>query len=103
MSNNQNPFAFAMKAKVKVHLSQCDYVGEIISRLESHTGGVQYAVWAKYKHATGAEWFAEREIALACDLSEAARHERSQGDFLLHNDQAMASADNKTTPKEPTL
>jgi hypothetical protein len=38
--NDEKLFKFKMGEKVKVVLDGADYIGKIVSRLESHTGGV---------------------------------------------------------------
>ena len=58
-----NIFKFGLREKVRVVLSGQEYTGTIHSRLQSHTAGNHYAVWAKYKHQTEAYWFSEREIS----------------------------------------
>ena len=58
-------FKFSMGEKVRVNLAGTEYTGEIISRLESHTGGIRYAVFANYKHAKEGYWFSEKELIAA--------------------------------------
>jgi hypothetical protein len=66
MSDSTQPnFAFAMRSQVEVTLAGRRYVGKVISRLESHTAGLSYAVYADYHHGQGAEWFMEREVHAA--------------------------------------
>ena len=58
-------FKFSMLEKVRVTLAGKTYTGKIISRLESHTGGVRYAVYANYEHAREGYWFSENELTPA--------------------------------------
>ena len=55
-------FEFEIGDKVIVKLNGIEYIGEIVSRLESHKGGIRYAVYANYRHAKEAYWFSENEI-----------------------------------------
>lgn len=65
IEKDESIFKYRIGQEVIVKLSGDDYTGKIVSRLESHTGGIRYAVYAKYKHATEGYWFSEREIQCA--------------------------------------
>lgn len=58
-----SPFKYAVGVRVKVFLAGNDYVGIIKERLDSRTGGVRYAVYAHYRHASENYWFSEKELA----------------------------------------
>lgn len=65
-------FKFSINDTVTVQLAQKKYQGKIISRLESHTGGIHYAVWANYEHGRCAEWVSEKDLT-EYDTKEAGR------------------------------
>lgn len=60
-------FKFEIKEKVNVVLNGIGYSGEIISRMQSYTGGIFYSVYPDYKEEGKEEgkevhWFKEKEI-----------------------------------------
>lgn len=67
----KSPFMFRIHEKVKVSLQGQTYYGQIVSRLESCSAGISYAVYAKYAHGTEAYWFSECNIEPADELDHA--------------------------------
>lgn len=57
-------FKFEMRQRVKGTFAGVPFVGMVITRMESHTAGLHYAVHgdAPFKGGESSQWFSESEL-----------------------------------------